>query len=85
MKQLSGWNLGISLAAMCVVAASAGAQTTNHVAWSKIDTGSWTFNPIYSQAGGGGTSVNNFLALADPFTVSGDNIVAVWYQRGSGG
>lgn len=54
---------------------------SNHVAWSKIETGAWVMHPIYTQSAGGATSVSNFLALADPTVATGDNLIGVWYHR----
>lgn len=82
MKVLNRWL--VAAVATVMTTAMAVAQT-NHVAWSKIETGSWTFNPIYTQTAETGPSVVSFLALADPAALSGDNIVAVWYQRDAGG
>ncbi len=66
--------------AMSILTGAAVAQT-NHVAWSKIETGSWVMHPLYTEDAGGAISVSNFLALTDPVAAVGDNLVAVWYRR----
>jgi hypothetical protein len=67
------------------VAATAVAEPTYHVARSKIESGPWTFTPIYTQENGKLGQVVSFLALANPSTRVGNNIVAVWYQRDGAG
>ena len=70
--------------ATAVVAATTVAQT-NHVAWSKIETGPWTLTPIYAEENGTPGAVVSFLALADLSAIVGENLVAVWYQRDATG
>ncbi len=80
----SRWCLGVAVAGW--MALGAAAQPTNHVAWSKIDTAPWILNPVYTEAGGGTQpTIHSFLALADPGSVTGNNLVAVWYIKGSAG
>jgi len=64
--------------------ANAAAQS-NHVAWSKIELGSWTLHPIYTVTESGSVLVRHFLALTDPSLVVGENLIAVWYQREEAG
>ncbi len=59
-------------------------HVANHVAPFWFDWDSWRFVPIIQQSGGV-TTVQSFLALAGLSDVSGDNLVAVWYQRVPGG
>lgn len=66
--------------AATLIATTAAAQT-NHVAWSKIETGSWMMHPIYTEPAEGAWAVSNFLALADQSVTTGDNLIAVWYRR----
>jgi len=85
MKLMSRLTTAVALAAVFAASTTAAAQTTHHVALSKIDTGVWTLTPIYSQESGAGATVVSFLALADMAAVSGGNIVTVWYQRDASG
>ncbi len=75
----------VALAELCVLAATAVAEPTYHVARSKIESGPWTFTPIYTQENGKLGQVVSFVALANPSTRVGNNIVAVWYQRDGAG
>lgn len=75
----------VALAGLCVVAATVVAEPTYHVALSKIESGPWTFTPIYTKENGEVGQVVSFLALADPSTRVGNNLVAVWYQRDGAG
>lgn len=78
MQIMSRWLAAAGATAMFAVASMA---QTNHVAWSKIETGPWTLHPIYSEDVGGAQTVTNFLALTDPSAATGDNLIAVWYKR----
>ncbi|MFN7429614.1 MAG: hypothetical protein ACK5TP_03420, partial [bacterium] len=75
----------VAFAALCAVAATVVAEPTYHVARSKIESGPWTFTPIYTKENGKVGQVVSFLALADPSTRVGNNLVAVWYQRDGAG
>ncbi|GJQ28945.1 MAG: hypothetical protein HBSAPP03_08290 [Phycisphaerae bacterium] len=76
----STWNRAAIMSAG-VMSATAVAQPSYHASWSKVELGAWTLTPVYSEEGGAVLSVDGFLALADPSTRLGDNIVAVWYER----
>lgn len=80
----STWNRAAIFAAgaMC---ATAVAQPSYHASWSKVELGAWTLTPVYSEDAGAVLSVDGFLAIADPSTRIGDNIVAVWYERTGAG
>ncbi len=84
-SSLRSCSQGVALAGLCAVAASAAAEPTYHVARSKIESGPWTFTPIYTEENGALGQVVSFLALAKPSTRVGNNIVAVWYQREGAG
>ncbi len=86
MKQILGFFKRASAGAVVFAAvASASAQASNHVAWSKIETGPWIMHTIYTEDAAGGRTVGNFLALTDPNAAVGDNLIAVWYQRSESG
>lgn len=55
-----------------------------HVSGIQIDWSLWNFKPMYEEVSGA-LRVTGFLALAKEYAVTGDNIVAVWYIRGSNG
>ncbi|GJQ28942.1 MAG: hypothetical protein HBSAPP03_08260 [Phycisphaerae bacterium] len=76
----STWGRAVIMSAG-VMSAAAVAQPSYHASWSKVELGAWTLTPVYSEEGGAVLSVDGFLALADPSTRLGDNIVAVWYER----
>lgn len=78
MKMLNHWLIAAVATVMTTTVAVA---QTNHVAWSKIETGPWTLHPIYAEVEGGAHTVSNFLALADPTAATGDNLIAVCYRR----
>lgn len=73
-----------TLGATAMFCAPSVAQS-HHVAWSRIETGVWTMHPIYSEGADGVIATDNLLSLADPGSLVGDNIVAVWCRRGAGG
>jgi len=77
--------LGNSLVLMALAASSASAQTSYHVARSRIQTGLWTLAPIYVAQNGVPGEVHSFLALADGATLTGENLGAVWYVRDADG
>jgi len=81
MRILSRWTKALALAAVFAGATTATAQTTHHVARSKIVTGPWTLTPIYASENGTPGAVVSFLALANQAALGGDNLIAVWYQR----
>lgn len=82
MKILNRW---LAAAVATAISTTCAVAQTNHVAWSKIETGPWTMHPIYAEDASGTHTVTNFLALADPSAATGDNLIAVWYKREGAG
>jgi hypothetical protein len=80
-------NRALFMAALaCACSVSQAQPGTAHVSTTQVEMGGWMLNPIYIEPEAGCTAhVQSFLALADVWAVSGDNIVAVWYVRGSNG
>lgn len=56
------------------------AQVLHHISQSQVQVGSWTFCAAYT-TDAAGVDVDNLLALADLSTTTGENLIAVWYQR----
>lgn len=75
----------IAFVAAALLAACSQAQVKHHVAASAFESGPWVFHPVYSQNTlTAAISIENFVAILDGPAASGDNLVAVWYQRDAG-
>lgn len=79
------WWAWATVMVMSFLTGTVQAQSSHHVAWSKVQIGPWTFNPIYAETPQAVPEVVSFLALADSATLTGDNLVAVWYLRDTNG
>lgn len=77
---LAAFSILSGLAASPAVAQLAGENEGVHVLLYKFHQPGWTYHAIYSR-NNGIVRVDNVLALADPGTVSGNNLKAVWWQR----
>lgn len=74
---------GAACAAMVLSCAAGALGQQEHVAEMSLQVNAWRFKPLYHEVTGG-VRVDGFLALALGGSTTGNNLVAVWYQRGEG-
>lgn len=70
----------VTLAASTAFGQLFGEAEGNHVCLYKFRQTGWTYHVIYSRDAGT-VQAQNILALADPQSVAGENLKAVWYIR----